>query len=453
MADSISPVTGITNPPAGQTAEDYGYYTKLTISEYKRNSVSAESSPFKLATTEPKLILMLPIPSELRDDTTVGYTNVNLETVGDLVNGRGMGIINSAALRSVGGVVGAGLDSLSKTFKNMGDIGGGIASGFVNIAKSLFPAEQITSAVQQSYGAAPNPNPSVQFQGPVLRDFALSWAFYPKNADESSKINDMVKRLKGFALPSDNKSNSGAILNYPHVCQLNFYPWDGGGRGDNGWSDNSIIRIKKCFMAGINVNYNAYGTPAFFEGTKLPVTYQLTINFKEIEYLLANDWYAGADTSNSANFDTVSALGILRDTATNLYNKAEQTGQALYDALPDIFTTSPPELTPEEQKVADQEAIKALGDSFLGFRAGQGEFDPITQIAADGTKFETFTAGTGSTLRWFVRETDKNGNVILPDDADSTEQSKNARSFETDAEAIQFLDSRNAWGPAPAPAQ
>jgi len=242
----------------------------------------------------------LPLPTELRDDTTVSYNSVNLETVGDFLDpNRGAAGLGSAAmLRNIGSLGQLAISGTSKGFERalggrgaLAEVAGMAAGGFLSAVQALVPPEQVSSAVQQKMGAAPNPNPSVQFQGPVLRDFTLTWAFYPKNAAESTKIDTLIRRLKARALPSNNEGNNGAVLNYPHICQLNFYPWDSSTVPDpDGWSPNSIIKIKKCFMSGVNVNYNAFGTPGFFEGTKLPISYQLTINFKEIEYLLSGDW-------------------------------------------------------------------------------------------------------------------------------------------------------------------
>jgi hypothetical protein len=43
-------------------------------------------------------------------------------------------------------------------------------------------------------------------------------------------------------------------------------------------------------MASVRADYTTHGVPAFFEGTQLPVSYSLSIEFKEIEYMLSNDW-------------------------------------------------------------------------------------------------------------------------------------------------------------------
>ncbi len=312
------------------------YYTTLSIGPYKRDS------NFKFTTFSPTLVVRLPLPTELRDDTTVSYTNVNLETVGDFLdpNRRNQGMLDAAALRNIGALGQMGLSATSAGLGRLvggrgalATIAGAAGGAFIGMVQSLVPAEQVTSAIQQQMGAAPNPNPSVQFQGPVLRDFTLSWAFYPKNEGESRNIDNLIKKLKGRALPANNKDNNGAVLNYPHLCQVNFYPWDSGGRADNnGWSDNSIIRVKKCFMAGVNVNYNAFGTPGFFEGTRLPISYQLTISFKEVEYLLAGDWDPEAAAESEANVARVTTDNVISEGAGIIFGVAGGVGRGLYNA-------------------------------------------------------------------------------------------------------------------------
>ena len=306
--------------PIKTLPESERYYTRLSIGPYVRDGA------FKLSKPGTNLVVHLPLPTELRDDTTVSYTNVNLETVGDAFLGRGangnQGLFNAAMARNTGQLASAAMTGSNRGFgAALTDRGifasatGALAGGLIGSVQSLLPPEQINSALQQKYGAAPNPNPSVQFQGPVLRDFALTWAFYPKNEAESRTIDSLIRKLKGRALPDENQGNSGAILDYPHICQLNFFPWDTDGVGDEGWNPlTSIIKIKKCFMSGVNVNYNAFGTPGFFEGTKLPISYSLTINFKEIEYLLSKDWDSTAATERAVTSPQFKAASFVDNT-------------------------------------------------------------------------------------------------------------------------------------------
>jgi hypothetical protein len=185
---------------------------------------------------------------------------------------------------------------------------GGAGSLISGALDKVLPADQITSAIQQASGLAPNPNPSVMFTGPELRDFSHSWTFYPKNETESIKLQKIIRILKQSALPTNTFKNSAAILNYPNMIQLNFYPWDdsskinGGAASAWGWTPNSILRYKKCVMKSVSVNYTPGGSPGFFEGSKNgPVATTITITFMEIEYMLAGDWFEGTDTAGNAD--------------------------------------------------------------------------------------------------------------------------------------------------------
>jgi hypothetical protein len=234
------------------------------------------------------------------------------------------------------------------------------------------------------------------FQGPLLRDFSFTWAFYPNNEKESIKIDKLIRKLKAMALPSDNIAGSSAILNYPHICQLNFYPWDRGGTGPHGWDpDKSIIRIKKCFMSSVNVNYNAYGGTGFFEGDRnLPISYALTINFKEIEYLLSDDW--DRDVAADRKVVPVNSLeiagkgwnlasGIARDVGVEVFNVAKQ---IIFDEIPT-----------QREADAEGETKDALGE----LRPGTGKV--VIKTVADGL-------GRGST-NTITQSADGKFNVLI----------------------------------------
>lgn len=285
------------------------YYCTLTLAEYSRPEPFDEPE-FKL-----DKIIRLPLPAELRDDTAVAYNNIDMKLVGDVLNediGSGLG---AQAMRSAAILPQAIGASLSEA-------GGGSASSFAGIlgsaAGSIISdnADSFSSAIQQSLGVAPNPNPAIAFQGPLLREMSLSWTLLPTNEADSRKIRSIINYLKMRALPGNQVTDSAAILNYPYLCQVNFYPWDNNGANPFGWSDNSIIKMKRAFMASVNVNYTAGSAPAFFSGyNNEPVVVQLSINFKEIEYFLSSDF--GGENGGGA-------VDILAG------------GKALFDRLTDV---------------------------------------------------------------------------------------------------------------------
>lgn len=275
------------------------YFCTLRVISYQR------PKPFDPGSYEVKKIIRLPLPQELRDDTAVAYNNVDLKLVGDIANGDPGGALGAAALRQVGTFVAAGPNAIGAGLSEAGsrapNVGVGLAGRVLGEGlKEEINADAITSVVQQSAGVAPNPNPSVAFQGPSLREMTYTWTFMPTNADDSRRIREIINYLKQAALPRAQPGKSYAILDYPHLAQLNFFPWDNNGGGPHGWSPNSIIKMKRCFMASVNVNYTAGAAPSFFAGwNNEPTIIQLTINFKEIEYFLSHDY---GDTGTGKGF-------------------------------------------------------------------------------------------------------------------------------------------------------
>lgn len=263
------------------------YYTRLTIGRFSR------PGPFDSPDFEDKKIILLPLPSELRDDTGVNYTGDDLNGIGDLINGDlSASAAGAAGLRNAETIIDATSSFVTGVLSNAPFMG--------RFAGALAPdAASASSALQQTLGVAPNPNPSVAFKGPDLRTFSLTWAFYPKSVAESERVHQVIKILKSRALPRNLESKSAALLKYPDMVQVNFFPWDSGGNDSPwNWTERSIVRYKKCVMTNIIVNYNPFGTPAFFEGTNMPSSYQLTINFREIEYMLSHDWEEVQDKAN-----------------------------------------------------------------------------------------------------------------------------------------------------------
>jgi len=270
------------------------YYCRLSIGEYSR------PSPFSTSNFAVTKIINLPLPTELSDATPVGYSSAEFESVGDAFNGDEFGAFETASQRNA---IKATADAAGKFVEGIFGKKSFTAKAVAGVTEGVGSnARIISSAIQQSAGIAPNPNPTVVFTGSSLRDFALTWMFSPKNPDESKRIKKVIQILKSAALPENSSFNSGAILRYPNIVQLNFFPWDTNINSNTaftdtvnsqwGWSDNSIIKVKKCMMGSVNVNYTPSNVPAFFNdgGEYHPVAISLSINFKEIEYMLSGDW-------------------------------------------------------------------------------------------------------------------------------------------------------------------
>lgn len=301
------------------------YYCTLTLMDYER------VNPFEPSPPKNAKFFRLPLPMELRDDLGVSYQNTDLNAIGDMINGAG-NVAAGAALRNAGDIAKAGAQGVAGFMQGAGNALGGKAGGAMNIAGTVgsklanqIDASAVSSAASQGLGVAANPNPSVAFQGPILRDFSMSWTFYPTNAKNSATIQSMIKTLKGAAAAQYSGGGASAVLGYPKLVQLNFYPWDKGGSGPHSWSNKSIIRLKRCFMASVNASYNAGSAPSFFTDSTPTVT-TLSINFKEVEYMLSTD-YGTTGSYSQENIESSIEGGIAAQPPADQTNPAQQAAQ------------------------------------------------------------------------------------------------------------------------------
>ena len=300
------------NRTADQIAADSGpmtgqgkYFTTLRFFKYERPNVLAPANTSPSGTK-----WTLPLPLELSDMTAASFSNIELESVGDLINNSSLGSMASAMLsRNSGDLAQAAMGVGGQVAGLLPGAVGDVAQGAVNTLAAQFPAAAITSALQQAGKDAPNPNHSVAFQGPMMRDHNFSWTLFPDSPEQSEKIARMIRELKRRSLPTIKYSGSASMLNYPDLVQINFYPWDQtAGANVWGWGPDSIIRIKKCFIKSVNVNYTAGNAPAFFEGTNLPVVIALSLNLVEIDYMLSYDWDdAAGNISALSNIGSIAA--------------------------------------------------------------------------------------------------------------------------------------------------
>lgn len=254
------------------------YYMALRFFEYDRTDLFKEGKDIS------KYTVILPLPAEFTDSTIVNYDTPDMGVIGTLQNELGF-----EKLRGAFGGNEASINELLQTG------GGSGIQALLNAARDKGGnIKTLTTAVEQFGGIAPNPQPSIAFTGPQLREFTFTWTFNPRDKDESTKITNIIKKMKASTLPRKGFAESSGILRYPNMCKVNFYPWDGPNKGNDpkyGWGAETPIRMKRCMISNMIVNYAANGgAPAFFTGTNQPVFIQISLSLKEIEYFTSEDW-------------------------------------------------------------------------------------------------------------------------------------------------------------------
>ena len=145
-------------------------------------------------------------------------------------------------------------------------------------------------------GTILNPNTEMLYQGSTLRTFSLSFKMTPRDDNEAKTIKAICNTFKKAMLPSFTGQAFGvaqaaSLITVPDVCQVTYM---------TGGNLNSYLPVYKlCAIAGVDVNYTADGAYATYEDGS-PVSTKLTVSFKEMKMLFAND--IDASTSDSPSY-------------------------------------------------------------------------------------------------------------------------------------------------------
>lgn len=297
------------------------YHFRLRFYDYKKPTpIYGESIQ---TASEVKYEIYLPLPSFLSDKASINYSGSELGVLGDLTN----------IAASNAGDVDSGTVNVAAAISSA--VGSGVGSAFNRLALDITPraassipgvgrfvdTEAVGTLLQQLIGATVNPNETQALQGPELRTWAFRWLFIPHNEEESRNIQILIRELKARSLPYIAKASGSndiytGLLGYPQICLINMYPWDSAGEPYNKyfeWTENSIVKIKRTVISEVNVSYNSQGTPAFFRGTNNPVSIELALAFKEIEYFLAEDEVGTNYTPQNVNFTPANVPGNIAE--------------------------------------------------------------------------------------------------------------------------------------------
>lgn len=320
-------------------------YMQIAFADYTR------PNPFAPAKLNPKQTIYMPIPQELLDPTSIEWSLTTLNTVGNITNMATSGLKDQAALDAAGAttaaagmsLLGAGINAMGQTLNNRSF---GAATQIVGSVTSS-AAPNIVTLIEQGLGAVPNPNPSYAFRGPSLRTYSFSWVIHPRNEQESINMMNVINALKKHALPGTKIGTNTALLDYPSMCQINLMPWDRGGTGPYGWTDNTFIKYKKSVITGISVNFAPNGVPAFFRGNrKAPVFASLMVSFAEIEFFIDQD-FGEAPGGSTTDFLANAAIMAANTFSSLVSTAGEAAGQIISNSI-GLITDPPPEEPPAE---------------------------------------------------------------------------------------------------------
>ena len=129
----------------------------------------------------------------------------------------------------------------------------------------------------KAMGIAMNNRKEMFYEGPGFREFNYSFSFWPRNSDETKRVQDIITMFKYHMHPWKDDEWGGRVFRYPSEFEIHYMHRTG--------VNTNINKISRCALHKCDVSYTP-GTGNFktFEDNA-PVTYKLDLGFKELEYM------------------------------------------------------------------------------------------------------------------------------------------------------------------------
>jgi hypothetical protein len=143
----------------------------------------------------------------------------------------------------------------------------GKPASFVN---SVMDNQAVKLALNK-LGYAFNPQEQVLFQGIEFRTFEMSFTFSPRSANESSKVQQIVKLFRSYAAPTIVTGVAGFFYTPPGVFNLSFKK--------DGAVNPNINKLTDCVLTSVAVNYAPNGWSSHKDGQPTQMT--MDLSFKE----------------------------------------------------------------------------------------------------------------------------------------------------------------------------
>ena len=189
------------------------------------------------------------------------------------------GLAGGVTMAKTGGVlIGGGEFSLGKMASSTGDIASKLFAK-TDMAKNFMAA---------GAGLAVNNHMALVYRGPSeFRTHDFVFQFFPKEKKESETINRIINDLKNGMTPrlagagkGDKQRLTAPFFKSPRQYKIKLMM----GEGEN----TNLFQIGTSVLTSMSVNHDPQGIVGFHEDGA-PVQTTMSLNFKEIEFLLSGD--------------------------------------------------------------------------------------------------------------------------------------------------------------------
>lgn len=253
-------------------------------------SLQTGSNTNKNSLKKPKHTIILPIPQQLSDSTSVSWGDAGLSPI------EAYGIASTAGVMEKG-LKGA-IEALMTASNGLGQIAGDAQLQSAIVA--TLSGEAIgalggnvsgSQLVSRATGQVFNPNLELLFEGVNIRSFPFSFEFFPRNPKEADQVKRIIGVLKRSMSARKEGSTGNIFISAPDVFQLTYM------KGNK--KHPFLNRFLPMALTSVNISYtgsNTYST--FYDGT--PTHMRMDLTFKELNPVYFEDYEAldkSGDTS------------------------------------------------------------------------------------------------------------------------------------------------------------
>ena len=258
--------------PDSSSGFEYDYIS-IQAAEYKPTGLSPQTGDLSNVNvgTERFETVILPMQPNLEESNSVNYGEDSANFI-QLAGGK----FAADAINSIGG---GDIGALGQAFVDAGTT----AKNLMNDPKTksfisaYFAGQAVgTNLVGRTTGMVVNPNLTVLFTGPKLRQFSFAFPLTPRSEAEAVRIRKIIRSFKRNSLPQ--RSSSSAFLKSPRIFLLKYIFKS---NSTAGTQHPFLNKFKPCMLDSFNVKYtpdNSYMTLRDGSMTR----YEITLTFKEV---------------------------------------------------------------------------------------------------------------------------------------------------------------------------
>jgi hypothetical protein len=152
--------------------------------------------------------------------------------------------------------------------------GGSAIAGYGTSQALRLPG--IGEAISKTSGVATNPKKEQLFKQVDFRTFTFSYQFFPKSAQESRSVQEIIKMFKLHMHPEFKQDSFNFMYIYPSEFDIYYY--------HNGKENLNLHRHTSCVLTDMSVVYSPQGLVTMFPDGS-PTQINITLTFKELAIL------------------------------------------------------------------------------------------------------------------------------------------------------------------------